>query len=104
MGLRPIGPRPIPALEDLEAVPKRQASVDAEAIRIVIHDVDSNSAAAAQKRVILKKDPTDNAHRSKFIKLLNIVEIKILINNFIPHICTGELIAFLGFKTNVMFI
>lgn len=62
----PIGPRPTPALEDLEAVPKRQASIDAEAIRIVIHDVDSNSAPAAQKRVILKRDPTDNAHRSKF--------------------------------------
>lgn len=60
-------PRPTPALEDLEAVPKRQASVDAEAIRIVIHDVDSNSTNAAQKRVILKKDPTDNAHRSKFL-------------------------------------
>lgn len=58
-------PRPTPALEDLEAAPRRQGSVDAEAIRIVIHDVDSGPAAAAQKRVILRRDPTDKAHRSK---------------------------------------
>lgn len=59
-------PRPTPALEDLEAVPRRQASVDAEAIRIVIHDVDSGpGAAAAQRRVVLRRDPTDKAHRSK---------------------------------------
>lgn len=60
-------PRPTPALEDLEAAPRRQASVDAEAIRIVIHDVDSGPAAAAQRRVVLRRDPTDKAHRSKFI-------------------------------------
>ncbi|XP_063920255.1 regulating synaptic membrane exocytosis protein 1 isoform X3 [Zophobas morio] len=65
-GLRTMGtPRPTPALEDLEAAPRRQASVDAEAIRIVIHDVDSGSAAAAQKRVILRRDPTDKAHRTR---------------------------------------
>lgn len=65
-GLRTIvPPRPTPALEDLEAMPRRQASVDAEAIRIVIHDVDSGSASAAQKRVILRRDPSDKAHRSK---------------------------------------
>lgn len=58
-------PRPTPALEDLEAAPRRQGSVDAEAIRIVIHDVDSGPAAAAQKRVILRRDPSDKAHRSK---------------------------------------
>lgn len=55
----------MPNLEDLEAVPRRQASVDAEAIRIVIHDVDSGAAAGVQKRVMLKKDPTDKTHRSK---------------------------------------
>lgn len=60
-------PKPTPALEDLEAAPRRQASVDAEAIRIVIHDVDSGSSAtAAQRRVILRRDPTDKAHRSKW--------------------------------------
>lgn len=62
-------PRPTPALEDLEAAPRRQASVDAEAIRIVIHDVDSGpGAAAAQRRVVLRRDPTDKAHRSKFFE------------------------------------
>lgn len=59
-------PRPTPALEDLEAAPRRQASVDAEAIRIVIHDVDSGPAAAAQRRVVLRRDPSDKAHRSKY--------------------------------------
>ncbi|XP_025836691.1 regulating synaptic membrane exocytosis protein 2 [Agrilus planipennis] len=64
-GLRPLPtPRPTPALEDLEAAPpRRQASVDAEAIRIVIHDVDSGSTGAAQRRVVLRRDPTDKAHR-----------------------------------------
>ncbi|KAK9893045.1 hypothetical protein WA026_023346 [Henosepilachna vigintioctopunctata] len=65
-GLRPLpAPRPVPALEDLEATPRRQASVDAEAIRIVIHDVDSGGSAAAQRRVILRRDPSDKAHRTK---------------------------------------
>ncbi|ENN80843.1 hypothetical protein YQE_02749, partial [Dendroctonus ponderosae] len=65
-GLRPAVPvRPTPALEDLEAAPRRQASVDAEAIRIVIHDVDSGSSSAAQKRVILRRDPSDKAHRTR---------------------------------------
>ncbi|XP_076262722.1 regulating synaptic membrane exocytosis protein fife isoform X2 [Rhynchophorus ferrugineus] len=65
-GIRTIAPpRPTPALEDLEAAPRRQASVDAEAIRIVIHDVDSGSASAAQKRVVLRRDPSDKAHRTR---------------------------------------
>ncbi|XP_060519532.1 regulating synaptic membrane exocytosis protein 1 isoform X2 [Cylas formicarius] len=65
-GLRTIiPPRPTPALEDLEAAPRRQASVDAEAIRIVIHDVDSGTASAAQKRVVLRRDPSDKAHRTR---------------------------------------
>ncbi|CAG9833856.1 unnamed protein product [Diabrotica balteata] len=63
-GLRPMAPRPTPALEDLEAAPRRQQSVDAEAIRIVIHDVDSGTSAAAQKRVVLRRDPSDKAHRN----------------------------------------
>ncbi|XP_057665301.1 regulating synaptic membrane exocytosis protein 1 [Diorhabda carinulata] len=64
-GLRPMAPRPTPALEDLEAAPRRQQSVDAEAIRIVIHDVDSGTSAAAQKRVVLRRDPSDKAHRTR---------------------------------------
>lgn len=62
-------PRPTPALEDLEAAPRRQASVDAEAIRIVIHDVDSGPAAAAQRRVVLRRDPSDKAHRSESARI-----------------------------------
>lgn len=53
-----------PALEDLEA-PRRQTSMDGEAIKIVIHDVDSGPICASKRRVILRKDPTDKAHRSK---------------------------------------
>ena len=54
-----------PALEDLEA-PKRQTSLDGEAIKIVIHDVDSGPLCAAKRRVILRRDPMDKAHRSRY--------------------------------------
>lgn len=53
-----------PNLEDLEA-PRRQTSMDGEAIRIVIHDVDSGPICASKRRIILRRDPTDKAHRSK---------------------------------------
>lgn len=61
-----ISPYQGPALEDLEA-PRRQTSMDGEAIKIVIHDVDSGPICASKRRVILRKDPTDKAHRSKFV-------------------------------------
>ncbi|KAJ6638210.1 hypothetical protein Bhyg_10943, partial [Pseudolycoriella hygida] len=51
-----------PNLEDLEA-PRRQQSMDGEAIKIVIHDVDSGSICASKRRVVLRRDPTDKAHR-----------------------------------------
>lgn len=53
-----------PALEDLEA-PRRQTSLDGEAIKIVIHDVDSGPICASKRRVVLRRDPTDKAHRSE---------------------------------------
>ncbi|XP_055546188.1 uncharacterized protein LOC129730681 [Wyeomyia smithii] len=53
-----------PALEDLEA-PRRQTSLDGEAIKIVIHDVDSGPLFASKRRVILQKDPADKAHRTR---------------------------------------
>lgn len=53
-----------PALEDLEA-PRRQTSLDGEAIKIIIHDVDSGPFLASKRRVTLRSDPTDKAHRSK---------------------------------------
>ncbi|XP_058814840.1 regulating synaptic membrane exocytosis protein 2 [Topomyia yanbarensis] len=53
-----------PALEDLEA-PRRQTSLDGEAIKIVIHDVDSGSLFASKRRVILQKDHADKAHRTR---------------------------------------
>lgn len=52
-------------------LPARQPSVDAEAIRIVIHDVDS--AGAARRRVVLRRDPADKAHRSKSILLILVI-------------------------------
>ncbi|XP_044762020.1 regulating synaptic membrane exocytosis protein 1 isoform X2 [Coccinella septempunctata] len=65
-GLRNIpAPRPAPPLEEIETTPRRQASVDAEAIRIIIHDVDSGGGSSAKKRVILRRDPSDKAHRTR---------------------------------------
>lgn len=66
MSLNPTNPYQGPALEDLEA-PKRQTSLDGEAIKIVIHDVDFDSGTmhTSKRRVILKRDPSDKAHRSK---------------------------------------
>lgn len=55
-----------PALEDLEA-PRRQTSLDGEAIKIIIHDVDSGPFLASKRRVTLRRDPTDKAHRSNDI-------------------------------------
>lgn len=40
--------------------------MDGEAIKIVIHDVDSGPICASKRRVILRRDPTDKAHRSKY--------------------------------------
>ncbi|XP_064546114.1 regulating synaptic membrane exocytosis protein 1 isoform X4 [Drosophila montana] len=53
-----------PNLEDLEA-PRRQTSMDGEAIRIVIHDVDSGPICASKRRIVLRRDPTDKAHRTR---------------------------------------
>jgi hypothetical protein len=61
-------------LEDLEA-PKRQTSLDGEAIKIVIHDVDSGQLTTASKRrIILRRDPNEKAHRSiqEFTKCLEL--------------------------------
>lgn len=54
-----------PNLEDLEA-PRRQTSMDGEAIKIVIHDVDSGPICSSKRRIVLRKDPTDKAHRSEY--------------------------------------
>ncbi|XP_055376753.1 uncharacterized protein LOC129608970 isoform X2 [Condylostylus longicornis] len=53
-----------PNLEDLEA-PRRQTSMDGEAIKIVIHDVDSGPICASKRRIVLRRDPTDKAHRTR---------------------------------------
>ncbi|XP_067643941.1 regulating synaptic membrane exocytosis protein 2 isoform X2 [Eurosta solidaginis] len=53
-----------PNLEDLEA-PRRQTSMDGEAIKIVIHDVDSGPICSSKRRIVLRRDPTDNAHRTR---------------------------------------
>lgn len=66
LAVNPINPYQGPALEDLEA-PKRQTSLDGEAIKIVIHDVDSGPLCASKRRIVLHKDPSDKAHRSKLI-------------------------------------
>lgn len=43
------------------AAAARQMSVDAEAIKIVIHDVDDRSP----RRVMLRRDPNDKGHRCR---------------------------------------
>lgn len=48
------------------AAAARQMSVDAEAIKIVIHDVDDNTP----RRVSLRRDPNDKGHRCKCFNLL----------------------------------
>ncbi|XP_055604662.1 regulating synaptic membrane exocytosis protein 1 [Uranotaenia lowii] len=53
-----------PALEDLEA-PRRQTSLDGDAIKIVIQDVDSGPLCASKRRIVLHKDPGDKAHRTR---------------------------------------
>lgn len=58
-----------PNLEDLEA-PKRQTSMDGEQIKIVIHDVDSGSICSSTRRIILRRDPSDKAHRSEYFQFL----------------------------------
>lgn len=68
-----------PALEDLEA-PRRQTSMDGEAIKIVIHDVDSGPICASKRRVILRRDPSDKAHRSKCVNFFFfITAIKLIV-------------------------
>ncbi|XP_046807885.1 uncharacterized protein LOC111685605 isoform X2 [Lucilia cuprina] len=52
-----------PNLEDLEA-PRRQTSMDGEQIKIVIHDVDSGPICSSKRRIILRRDPSDKAHRN----------------------------------------
>lgn len=66
-----------PALEDLEA-PRRQTSMDGEAIKIVIHDVDSGPICASKRRVVLRRDPTDKAHRSKYTSIVYYVTFHII--------------------------
>lgn len=70
-----------PALEDLEA-PRRQTSLDGEAIKIIIHDVDSGPFLASKRRVMLRRDPTDKAHRSNFLDLVAAV-VGVRLANFI---------------------
>ncbi|XP_037929654.1 regulating synaptic membrane exocytosis protein 2-like, partial [Teleopsis dalmanni] len=53
-----------PNLEDLEA-PRRQTSMDGEAIKIVIHDVDSGPICSSKRRIVLRRDPSDKAHRTR---------------------------------------
>ena len=65
----PATPWSAAALEELEA-PKKQLSIDAEAIKIIIHDVDSAQSQIARRRLILRKDPNDKAHRSKYFKVI----------------------------------
>ncbi|KAI5645462.1 PDZ domain (Also known as DHR or GLGF) domain-containing protein [Phthorimaea operculella] len=53
---------PVPVQQSAAALAAaRQMSVDAEAIKIVIHDVDDRTP----RRVMLRRDPNDKGHRSR---------------------------------------
>uniref|UniRef100_A0A182K272 PDZ domain-containing protein n=1 Tax=Anopheles christyi TaxID=43041 RepID=A0A182K272_9DIPT len=47
--------------------PKRQTSLDGEGIKIVIHDADAGPLCAAKRSVLLRRDPSDKAHRISLI-------------------------------------
>ncbi|KAG5682039.1 hypothetical protein PVAND_011430 [Polypedilum vanderplanki] len=64
LSVNPINPYQGPSLEELEA-PKKQTSLDGEAIKIVIHDCDSGPVCSSKKRIVLRRDPTDKAHRTR---------------------------------------
>lgn len=77
LSVNPVNPYQGPALEDLEA-PKKQTSLDGEAIKIVIHDFDSGPLCASKRRVVLRRDPSDKAHRSNiYNNMLNAVYFEI---------------------------
>lgn len=81
-----------PALEDLEA-PRRQTSLDGEAIKIIIHDVDSGPFLASKRRVTLRRDPTDKAHRSNEFAIIQfhfISFVSISIGNELSNLHTTE--------------
>jgi len=63
----PAVPNDGPCPSSSPPLPTRQQSVDGEAIRIVIHDVDG-AGAAPRRRVVLRRDPADKAHRSKIFE------------------------------------
>uniref|UniRef100_A0A0K8TCF9 PDZ domain-containing protein n=1 Tax=Lygus hesperus TaxID=30085 RepID=A0A0K8TCF9_LYGHE len=69
-GLR-SGPRPPPVISRApEDAMRRQTSVqDGEAIKIVIHDVDCDASygprTTSKRRVNLRRDPNDKAHRTR---------------------------------------
>lgn len=58
------------------AAAARQMSVDAEAIKIVIHDVDDQSP----RRVSLRRDPNDKGHRCKSLCLFDQFHISYELN------------------------
>nr|CAD7430077.1 unnamed protein product [Timema monikensis] len=65
-----VAPVPRPPLHDGGDSVRRQASVaDGEAIKIVIHDVDSEANLGARpgskRRVVLRRDPGDKGHRTR---------------------------------------
>ncbi|XP_063222344.1 regulating synaptic membrane exocytosis protein 2 [Bacillus rossius redtenbacheri] len=71
-----LGMRALPPTPPLAAAPRpphedpvrRQASVaDGEAIKIVIHDVDSDPVArpGSKRRLVLRRDPGDKGHRTR---------------------------------------
>nr|XP_024214691.1 regulating synaptic membrane exocytosis protein 1 isoform X3 [Halyomorpha halys] len=60
---------PVARVADTEAMRRQTSVTDGEAIKIVIHDVDCDasfgSRTTSKRRVNLRRDPTDKAHRTR---------------------------------------
>ncbi|XP_049779474.1 uncharacterized protein LOC126176362 [Schistocerca cancellata] len=63
----PSSGTPTPRGETTDAVRRQTSVTDGEAIKIVIHDVDCDFSPrpGAKRRVVLRRDPADKAHRTR---------------------------------------
>ncbi|XP_047111947.1 uncharacterized protein LOC124788714 [Schistocerca piceifrons] len=62
----PSSGTPTPRGETTDAVRRQTSVTDGEAIKIVIHDVDCDFICGSKRRVVLRRDPADKAHRSEY--------------------------------------
>ncbi|XP_052129416.1 regulating synaptic membrane exocytosis protein 1 isoform X2 [Frankliniella occidentalis] len=69
-GMVAVPPVAVEDAQDAERMRRQTSVTDGEAIKIVIHDVDSEPnfgarGGASKRRVVLRRDPSDKAHRTR---------------------------------------